>query len=757
LSFGIVSCGGSEKPAPEKPPVAEVEQKPAPPAGENKKKLSIPERLAALKELGRKFESLPGKDFEADNQAMLTWIQGRPEYEASGISKSGSVWARFTDGRVVGLLRSRDAKGRPIRGSSGGGASIMDKATCGFAKADQKSKFMLPSSRQVRILNHPDMLDRFGTRVLPSQAAQWFEAAGYTLAHGDASVEGLKKTRGDGIFCYDTHGGYFPVNGQGPDVVNFASATRVDAEHDSLYADDHHEGRIVHCYIHISGTGSETGWYGITPAFVTKYMSFADNAFVFLNACHSAADHTMCNAFFEKRASVYAGWTDVVNGPSAYQASTFLFDRLLAANFYVPEAPKQRPFDFGAVYGDMRRRNYDTNLLGLLSDAESSPHEHFDPAAPDHPPASQLKREPDASSLVIHHKSGHTFAGLRPSIGQMTVFEDKDELHLLGYFGGKQGKVKINGHSVTVKSWEASTVKLALPSSGPGSAGPVVVEVDGRHSNTVPLTEWRGQFRYTQEDNSHGPSLKRRATFDLHFRADVHQFRRIPHETPHPRGKSTSRGVANFFSAKDSKVKWGFSGQAIDRNKNTYELKGSGSITGTESFAGVKDVKDGPFFHFMGDLDAEQKVVYKANLFAGGRYGTQTFTSSVNGKSSDSPAFMVGMPDIGTLKFDGKFTIEAGKVELTQGKIVSKLEWDAIPAKHLPGAETLAAAPDSNTEKDLVTQIAPRCPELRPHRKGESHVLEFLADKNLSRSTGPPATQAAIVSAQTVSSMAGAI
>jgi len=75
LSFGIISCGGSEKSAPEKPAVAVVEQKPAPATGESKKKLSIPERLAALKELGRKFQSLPAQDLKADNQAMLSWIQ----------------------------------------------------------------------------------------------------------------------------------------------------------------------------------------------------------------------------------------------------------------------------------------------------------------------------------------------------------------------------------------------------------------------------------------------------------------------------------------------------------------------------------------------------------------------------------------------------------------------------------------------------------------------------------------------------------
>jgi len=715
FSFGIISCGSSEKPAPENPPVAEVEEKPASPAGEKKKKLSIPERLAALEELGVKFDSLAGKERSADNQAMLSWLRGRPEYAASGISKSGSVWARFRDGRVVGLLWSQDAKGRRLRGS-GGGAIGLGGAPPGYSQSDAKGKFMMPASGQVRILTHRAMEDNdFDKQYLPPpQLLKWLEAAGYKATRGDASLEVLKAMSGDGVFLIDTHGGHWPLYVGQEEEINLATSTRPAHKHEALYEDDLDKCRLVYSFIH--GTGKRP-WYAVTSGFVRKYVSFADHAVVFANGCNTAGcvprededaevtgpNNTMRDACFDKGASVYIGWLGNTHPESAFRASAFLFDRLLAGNQYVAEHPKQRSFDFGAVYLDMRRRNYDTTL-GLPSGPEEPPLDQVHPDMPQDPFAtSKLKRERDTSLLAIYHKSGHTFAGLRPSIGQMTVFEDKDELHLLGYFGAKQGKVKINGHLVTVKSWEASSVKLALPSSGPGSAGPVVVEVDGRHSNTVPLTEWRGQFRYTQEDNSHGPSLERRATFDLHFRADVHSFRRIPHEAPHPRGKSTSRGVANFFSAKDSKVDWAFSGQAIDHNKNSYILRGSGSITGTESFAGAKDIKDKDrrFFHFMGELDAEQKAVYKANLFAGGRYGTQTFTSSVNGKSIDSPAFL-GMPDIGTLKFDGNFTIEAGKVELTGDKIISKLEWDAIAAKHLPGAETLAAVPDLKTEKDVV-------------------------------------------------------
>jgi len=690
LLLATVSCGRGDKSGEEKAPVLEDEEKSAPASNDKKQKLSVEERMAALDALGRHFNSLPGKDFKADNQAMLTWLQGRPEYEASGISKSGSVWARFTDGRVVGLLRSRDEKGRPVLGSGGGGQRSPDQRPVAYAPDDKKSMFMMPSSHQVRLLVHHSMIDNENWRahLLPPQTAKWLEAAGYSVVHGDCTVDGLKKTSGDGIFHFKTHGGIVD-----DDNVNVCSNTRVDDEHELLYANDLDEHRL--CYAELM----DYGWhYGINPSFVTRYMSFADNAVVFLDSCDGAKNDTMRNACFEKGASVYVGWTKEIDWDSGYRASTFLFDRLLAGNQYVRESPNQRPFDFGAVHRDMMRRNYDTDL-GNLSSAEAPPLGHAGAGSHEPSPASLEKRGDDTSLLAIHHKSGHTFAGLRPSVANLVVFETLEELHLLGYFGAKQGSVTINGHAVTVKSWEPGTVKVELPSSGPGSAGPVVVEVDGRHSNTVPLTEWRGQFRYTQEDNSHGPALKKTATFTLHLRHDVHAYRLVPHVEPHA-NSAKNRGFTSLMAAKDSKVEWAFSGAAT-AFKTTYELSGSGAFTKAE----VK--KGGPVFSFSGELDAELKKVSRTSLSVEGPYGTETVTD-VAGKATYEGQSLGILPDIDTLKLDGQFAIQAGKVVRDQGKIHSQLEWDDIPAKHLPGADTLAAAPQSNwqfAEAVLVTQL----------------------------------------------------
>jgi len=716
LLMAIVSCGGADKSEAEKaavgdnsPPPAEADDTSPPPSGEaDVNDPSIVARMAALDEIDKKTQTLPGKDIDGDNEALAAWLKARPDIEAAGISADRTVWAVFTDGRSISFLRSRDAKGRPVLGSPGAGPRPRDKAALGLVQDDPKGKFMMPASRHVRVLTFTGFV---GDKVrqeylLPVQVIKWFEAAGYSVTQEFATIPAYQRVKDDGVLFIQTHGGFdYPIiGGDITAVPNLVSSTRVDPKHEALYKADLDAHRIGYGHVTDDGGGNRL-WYDINPSFVRHYMALGDNAFVFLNACNSFANNHLRDAFFAKGASTFAGWSRETDFFSAFRASTFLFDRLLAGNQYVPESPKQRPFYFGAVYGDMRQRNYDTNL-DPLAFAEEPPVGRVVDELPQVPaPTSKDKRPTGTALLLIDHKSGHVFTGLRPSIWYMSVFETLEELHLLGYFGAKQGTVKIDGHAVSVKKWAADGIVVALPSSGPGSAGPVVVEVDGRPSNAVPLTEWHIKFRYTSEDNTEGPTLKKTATITLHLRADVHAYRSVPHEEPHANGnKGRPFSSTGLLPARDSKVEWAFSGKATNKQKTTYELTGAGAFTLAEA------KKDGPIFSFSGRLDVEDKTVDRVSLNAfAGRYGTVKITND-QGKTSEEIAGLIGAgaPDIDTLKLDAKLTIKSGKVDLSRGKITAKLEWDDIPAKHLPEADTLAAAPQPNwqfAEAARVTQL----------------------------------------------------
>jgi hypothetical protein len=142
------------------------------------------------------------------------------------------------------------------------------------------------------------------------------------------------------------------------------------------------DGKVTGLKLESGGTGyaeatlviespvEKTQRYAITARFVEKHMSFAENSFVFLNACSSAADDgAMREACFKKGASIYAGWDAIGLADEMSRAGSFFFDRLLAANQYEPESPKQRPFDYRAIHRDMAKRGITKSSHPFIKEA----------------------------------------------------------------------------------------------------------------------------------------------------------------------------------------------------------------------------------------------------------------------------------------------------------------------------------------------------------------------------------------------------
>lgn len=107
-------------------------------------------------------------------------------------------------------------------------------------------------------------------------------------------------------------------------------------------------------------------------------------------------------------------------------------------------------------------------------------------------------------------------------------------LTLLGQFGTRAGSVTVGGAAASVSSWSDSEVVVALQQSGAGASGMVEVDVDGRVSNDVPLTAWEGwPVDYTVDlGSSLAAGFSQSVSCSLHFRADIHEYRTKPGETP---------------------------------------------------------------------------------------------------------------------------------------------------------------------------------------------------------------------------------
>jgi hypothetical protein len=489
-------------------------------------------------------------------------------------------------------------------------------------------------------------------------------------------VAALKAVQGDGIFYIDTHG-FSATNRQGEEVFGIATSTSVDASEEDLDT-----GRLVDLK-----TGGSATSYLITAAFVRRYMSFAENAFVFINACGSDSNEAFRRAFLDKGAAFYAGWSQTVRDSSANIAAKFAFDRLLGANHFSldREEPAQRPFGYLPIWMDMRQRNYDLDRFerhsddpdwrgGVVRIARRSPA----------PPAQLRLHAADVTRVN---------GGLRPSIYALFPDEAKGELHILGSFGRSPDEVTVDGSPVQVTQFVegAEYLTCRLPVSGAGSAGLVIVRVAGRVSNAVPLTEWRIRFRYTEELIDIVPPLKKTAIIDMHLRGDIHPTRNVPHMTPRPFGSSPVLSPAG-----DSKVHWAFSGTGEGSpHVGTYALSGSGSATWGDPQRSS--------FVFMGRFDPATRAFTQA-LVRGGVWTAGTRTTTLpDGNSWDAEETLsIDPPEAWDMPLDASYGISAGAVTWEGSGRRMLLEWDAAPAGHPPTADTLSRAVPSRDRGETV-------------------------------------------------------
>lgn len=544
--------------------------------------------------------SLPHVDQIADGQAILNFVQSRPEFVASGIYPDySSVWARFADGfpLIIGndfysisdsptaaasentmalqigtgdLVAQQAARGRSLAVSVN---STQPKAA---ASASGDPPTELPGSSSFRLLN---TLSQYGDPNLISNLTSWLQAQNYTSVGTDASVEGLKTVGGDGIFFFRTHGAFLSDT-TGASVYGLWTST---AANFTNFADYFASGDLeptnspLMWDMELKAPGVAELHYSITAKFVEKYWSsFSQNSLVYIDACDSNLAADFKQEIFNEDASVYAGWPTNTGDPFAAGTARLVFDRLLGANQFCPETNPsasftpctlnranppifpQRPFDYTAVSGT----EFTFHGLGQVSNLQSK---YF------------------GTVLVF---SGSGFGLLAPSISNMTVDETKGDggqLTLNGIFGQdprmsgseSDGVVTVGSpdNKATIESWNVNKIVVDLNLSGAGSSGDVQVTVRGHTSNVARLTEWRGnQFTYMFFENG---SLQLQTVYDLHFRADIRQWRRQIHFPP----GEPNPGV---FSASDSTATFNASGtgpcEPSPCSVYSFNWMGSGSL-----------------------------------------------------------------------------------------------------------------------------------------------------------------------------------
>jgi hypothetical protein len=441
------------------------------------------------------------KPMEAKVQ-LLTYLYTLPEFEEAGLSMNGSnVWARFVDEQLLIVAAYR----KPAENLANGRLSFEQEVN------QSSTMGQLPGSDKVTLMNAMGNVF-FSNRNNMDGLSALFHNKGYTLDKVKGSIENLKKVKEEGVFYFNTHGGMGKLK-NGKEVYRLWTTDSATVSNNKKYAADLKKGNL--CYMmahHNYGPDRQPAaelHYAISGQFVEEYMSFASYALLYLDACSSFINTDFQFSFLKKtgHTGTYFGWTHDVGDETAYKTAKYVFDRLLGVNVERPESPKQRAFDLKSVFADMMAKD-----IGVYHDVEEG-----------------------YTALLSYKESPGSNVLLLPTIAYMHVDELNDRLYIYGSFGDESSpgtrKVTINNQEVEIDIWTETVIYCKIKTSGPGSAGDVVVHVGEHKSNPRRLTEWRGKINYTYQSAG---SLKETITFNVHLRADVHHYRKDAGEQPVP-------------------------------------------------------------------------------------------------------------------------------------------------------------------------------------------------------------------------------
>jgi hypothetical protein len=486
--------------------------------------------------------------------------------------------------------------------------------------------------------------------------AALLDSKGYTRA-GDTvpSISALRQLRDVKILYLETHAGVWdlsdlelPANASGKFYELMTKTVVAPDARDSLGGmspEDVADFLAVPQRVGFAMTHGDPHLYlSIYAPFVQTYWSFTDDSFMFADACKSAFAGTadFAGAVFSKNLTVYAGW----NGNSCANTADvagYFFDKVLGANVEAPRAsPPQRPFDYRAVQGELAKEHHDT------SRCEDPARSVTRLVVQVSPVVGAVPRAPFAALAAA--VSGPMRLGLVPSIERVALDERGGKMTVFGIFPADPGEqrrtVKLAGQAVTVQDWQRDQIVTELP---PPGGGDVVVEADEHVSNPVQITEWSVTLTHQASGEITGLGQGQgSATFQLRFRADVHDFRHEAGEDPQ------HLAVVPFEIEDGSSMTWLASGQALGQ-----PFTSAGSTAHVIHLVSPFAAPDGDFLAGDGfvDLDQRQLHLFVFGIGDHGGWGTGTlFTSSQCPYEIDASTVKISF----VLGLDDQFAVAAG-------------------------------------------------------------------------------------------------
>lgn len=543
-------------------------------------------KLQFVTDMGTQMNSWRALSRDQRHANLVAWAKTQPTVEDAGIEPSTSnVWIRYKDGDGTLYLDNRAPN--PAAGSAPPAPTPRKNDLPGATKAvviwsleDHKFEDVTNSIR-LDLNNH-----------------------GYTASRlAKPTIEQLlSAVNGAGVLFWQAHSGIGQDKFNNQVRTRYAINTGMPATVElgqGAYKAYRDAGELFIAGLEVKkpdGTLETIRVYAITDLFISRHMSMAQNAFVAMDSCTSAAS-PLRTAFQTANAGTYVGW-NALSGYASGRRFQLMFDRLLGVNLEPPmSSPPERPFDIDVVQHWMQTKQYD-----------------MDPS-------------PDSiAQLQWAYKSGFKSLILRPTIAR-AIYEAEDNTNkftkflIEGTFGpdprtsGQIGKVMWGNTECQIVSWnELEGIKIKPPKPVP--VGDLQVIKGTLRSNRVPITEWTLPMTYTLTGRG---TLQYKVTLNLRFRVDAHGNRWEP-ETP------VQRHPVACFQLDDSTGQVTASGQYKPSQNTTITWSGGTALTSTDIGQAINGII------FGGDVNIFTGQIEGMTVLASGSY---TRTVSTTGSAPE--------------------------------------------------------------------------------------------------------------------------
>ncbi len=481
-----------------------LQQNPPPPSGGT---LTDEQRMSVLNECTTFVNSQGDLKSEEVQQIIATYLKARIEFKDAGV-QSGNVWATFHDGRMLIIIPDYLSEPAFSGADSGGRISIPDGGGRYNAPGRPEGRTKaIPSLKKGILFNGmgPGFQDgRDHLRIMFINSDTHYE-----LEKKDATIKNLKEVDGQAIIYILTHGGLgFELSGVIPTpTFGLWTSDKVSDAMDEQYENDLDDGSLSY----VIGRQNPNEWYekhyGITQKFVKKYMTFADDAFVYVDACTSMSEGAkpFSDQVLDKcknKMGTYIGWTGLTSAAAYIPTHRYIFDRMIASNDVsgTEQTPPQRPFDFVSVYNDMLT----------------------------YPEVYNLGVSRAHGGRLAYNFRSISEVQLTPSISYILMSDYENKMAIHGLFGDdpqEQGQVFINGNLASIELWSRYLIICKIDQD---ASGDVIVSFNDHRSNAVPITSWTIPMTVTRDVGG----LKTEAKLTLKLRGDVHRYRAVPNADP---------------------------------------------------------------------------------------------------------------------------------------------------------------------------------------------------------------------------------